>query len=101
MQRCDVRHDNDGEIQPVPGVPQEGEGHDAESSGKDLDGRLKRVNGSERVPEGDGDKGGEAQHPAVPVMYFNSETLKSNQKQAGGERKYGEKKRQDIMHSFR
>lgn len=50
VEHCNVRHDNDGEVQPVPGVPQEGEGHDAESSGKDLDGWLESVNGSERVP---------------------------------------------------
>lgn len=31
-----LRHDDDGEVQPVPWIPQKGEGHDTESSGKDL-----------------------------------------------------------------
>lgn len=45
-----LRHDNDAEVQPVPRVPQEGEGPDAEASRQDLYQRLERVNASERVP---------------------------------------------------
>lgn len=33
----DSRHDNDAEVQPVPGVSQEGEGSHTESSGQYLD----------------------------------------------------------------
>lgn len=61
VEHWDVRHDDDGEIQPVPGIPQEGEGHDAESSGKDLDGRLESVNGGESVPGKDVHRDGETQ----------------------------------------
>ncbi len=46
-----LRHNNHAEVQPVPGVPQEGEGVDAEAPRQDLYQRLKRVNASERVPE--------------------------------------------------
>lgn len=46
-----LRHNNHAEVQPVPGVPQEGEGADAEATRQDLYQRLKRVNASERVPE--------------------------------------------------
>lgn len=45
-----LRHDNHAEVQPVPRVPQEGEGIQAEASRQDLDQRLKGVNGSEGVP---------------------------------------------------
>lgn len=46
-----LRHNNHAEVQPVPGVPQEGEGADAEAPRQHLYQRLKRVNASERVPE--------------------------------------------------
>lgn len=45
-----LRHQNHAEIQPVPGVPQKGEGPDAETPSQDLYQRLERVNASERVP---------------------------------------------------
>lgn len=44
------RHDDDAEVEPVPGVPQEGEGSHAESSGQDFYERLKRVDTCEGVP---------------------------------------------------
>ncbi len=46
-----LRHNYHAEVQPVPGVPQEGEGVDAEAPRQHLYQRLKRVNASERVPE--------------------------------------------------
>lgn len=46
-----LRHDDDGEVQPVPWIPQKGEGHDTESSGKDLYNWLESVNSSKSVPE--------------------------------------------------
>lgn len=49
----DSRHDDDTEVQPVPGVSQEGEGSHTESSGQDLDERLKGVDARECVPEKD------------------------------------------------
>lgn len=49
----DSRHDDDAEVQPVPGVSQEGEGSHTESSGQDLDERLKGVDACECVPEKD------------------------------------------------
>lgn len=45
-----LRHNNDAEVQPVPRVPQEGEGPDAETPRQDFYQRLERVNASERVP---------------------------------------------------
>lgn len=51
MEQCDIRHDDDGEVQPVPGISQEGERHYTESSGKYLDRRLKGVNSSKSIPE--------------------------------------------------
>lgn len=47
----DSRHDNDAEVEPVPGVPQEGERSHTETSGQDLNERLKRVDTCEGVPE--------------------------------------------------
>lgn len=47
----DSRHDNDAEVQPVPGVPQEGERSQTETSGQDLNERLKCVDTCEGVPE--------------------------------------------------
>lgn len=47
----DSRHDNDAEVEPVPRVPQEGERSHTETSGQDLNERLKRVDTSEGVPE--------------------------------------------------
>lgn len=44
-----LRHNNDAEVQPVPRVPQEGEGPDAEASRQDFDQRLKRINASKSV----------------------------------------------------
>lgn len=45
-----LRHNDDAEVQPVPRVPQEGEGPDAETPRQDFYQRLERVNASERVP---------------------------------------------------
>lgn len=53
----DSRHDNDAEVEPVPGVPQEGEGSHTEASGQDLNDRFKRVDTCEGVPEGEGIRG--------------------------------------------
>lgn len=46
----DSRHDDDAEVQPVPGVPQEGEGPHAKTPCQDLDERLKGVDTCEGVP---------------------------------------------------
>lgn len=51
----DSRHHNDTEVEPVPRVPQEGEGPHAEPSGQDLYERLKGVDTCEGVPGGGGD----------------------------------------------
>lgn len=47
----DSRHDDDAEVQPVPGVSQEGERSHTEPSGQDLDKRLEGVDAGEGVPE--------------------------------------------------
>lgn len=47
----DSRHDNDAEVQPVPGVSQEGEGSHTESSGQYLDERLEGIDARKGVPE--------------------------------------------------
>lgn len=44
------RHQDDAEIQPVPGVPQESELPHAEATGQDLNERLKGVDPCECVP---------------------------------------------------
>ena len=54
---CDSRHDNDAEVEPVPGVPQEGEGSHTETPRQDLYERLKCVDSCEGVPDGRGGKG--------------------------------------------
>lgn len=46
----DSRHDDDAEVQPVPGVPQEGEGAQTETPGQDLYEGLKRIDTCEGVP---------------------------------------------------
>lgn len=55
----DSRHDDDAEVQPVPGVPQEGEGAHTEPSGQDLNERLEGVDTCEGVPAGRGGRGSE------------------------------------------
>lgn len=47
---CNLRHENDGEVEPVPWVSQEGKRQQTESSCKYLYRWLKCVNGSERIP---------------------------------------------------
>ena len=46
---CDLRHADDREIQPVPGVSEEGEWSDAEPPSQDLYERLKGVDPRERI----------------------------------------------------
>lgn len=47
----DSRHDDDAEVEPVPGVPQEGEGSHTETPRQDLYERLERVDTGEGIPE--------------------------------------------------
>lgn len=47
----DSRHDDDAEVEPVPGVPEEGEGPHTETPRQDLYERLKRVDPCEGIPE--------------------------------------------------
>lgn len=54
-----LRHDDYTEIQPVPGIPEEGEGSNAESSGQNFDQRFESVNASESVPDQMGWREGE------------------------------------------
>lgn len=48
----DSRHDDDAEVQPVPRVPQEGEGPHAEAPRQDLYQGLEGVDTCEGVPGG-------------------------------------------------
>lgn len=47
----DSRHDDDAEVEPVPGVPQEGEGPHTETPRQDLYERLERIDTCEGIPE--------------------------------------------------
>lgn len=47
----DSRHDDDAEVEPVPGVPEEGEGPHTETPGQDLYEGLEGVDAREGVPE--------------------------------------------------
>lgn len=48
----DSRHDDDAEVQPVPGVPQEGEGPQAETPRQNLYERLERIDTCEGISGG-------------------------------------------------
>jgi hypothetical protein len=45
-----LRHDYHTEVQPVPGVPKEGECMQAKATSQNLDQRLEGVDGSKGVP---------------------------------------------------
>lgn len=48
---CDSRHDDDAEVEPVPGVSQEGERSHTETPRQDLYERLEGVDTCEGIPE--------------------------------------------------
>lgn len=57
---CDyLRHEDDTEVQPVPGVPQKGEGPHTKAPGQDLYQGLKGVYTCKGVPRGSQGKGEE------------------------------------------
>lgn len=47
----DSRHDDDAKVEPVPGVPQEGEGSHTETPRQDLYERLECIDTCEGIPE--------------------------------------------------